>query len=167
MRHALIALLLASFTHAATVRFPGKPANHLIKGAGDPCVDASRIGDPVIEFMLNVGLDIKPGSTTNPVNPSAHGVIQVAVLGSDVFHVADVDESKLAFGPDGAVPVRKRTRDANRDGFVDLIVQFRTDETGIVFGDTEACVEGQLSSGRPLRGCDAIRTVPGRGVAVE
>jgi hypothetical protein len=33
----------------------------------------------------------------------------------------------------------------NRDGFADLLVQFATQETGLGWGDEEACVSGTLS----------------------
>jgi len=41
---------------------------------------------------VKVQIDIKPDGFPNSVNPSSRGVVRVAVLGSNTFDVADVDE---------------------------------------------------------------------------
>jgi hypothetical protein len=117
---------------------------------------------PVRE-VAKVSVDIKPGSDPNSINPSLAGDLPVAILGTDSFDVADVDVATLAFGPDDArfdPSPGPHFDDVNGDGLVDLVAHYRTHQTGIEFGDTQACIAGETLGGAPFTGCDAIRTVP-------
>jgi hypothetical protein len=120
------------------------------------------------EPSIAAEIDIRPWSDSNPVNPFSRGVVPVAILGSDTFDVADVDVTTLAFGPEAAPAAFDLTNpwvylfshwDVNHDGKKDLLSHYRTEETGIAMGDTEACLTGETLDGTPMEGCDVITTV--------
>ena len=99
-------------------------------------------GEPSIEFFV----DIKPGSCVNPVNPKSKGVLPVAILGTEALDVMMIDPSTIRLtreGVDGEVaPIRGHYADVAAplqceltacteslgDGYVDLMLKFRTQE---------------------------------------
>jgi hypothetical protein len=108
-----------------------------------------------------VSIDVKPGSDPNSINPRSKGVIPVAVLSEGNFDAAQVDALSVEFGPDGATEAHEQghVEDANGDTVPDMVLHFKTQETGIECGDTEATLTGKTHSGDEIMGKDAIQTV--------
>jgi hypothetical protein len=127
--------------------------------------DLAILFSPPVEGLV---IDIKPGSDDNPINPKSKGVIPVAILTTPDFDATQIDPSTIAFGPAGASIAHKHAHveDVDGDGDLDLMVHFRTQETGIAAGDTEACLTAELYDGTPVQACDAILTVPLESMAL-
>jgi hypothetical protein len=111
-----------------------------------------------------VEIDIMPSS----INPRSYGVIPVALLGREDFSVADLDVTTLRFGPDEASPAHDLTdtwtyndhmQDVNLDGFMDLMMHFLMQETGIGCGHVAATLAGNMLAGQAIEGTDSFRTV--------
>jgi hypothetical protein len=110
--------------------------------------------------LRSVGIDIKPGSFPNSINPRSNGVVAVAVLTTSDFDAADVLPATVRFGATGteAAPQHSALEDVDGDGDADLIMQFPTSATGITCGTTSAKLTG-LTPTQALEGVDSVRTV--------
>jgi hypothetical protein len=108
---------------------------------------------------IAVAIDVKPGSFPNSINPQSNGVIPVAVLTTPTFDASVVDPASLTFGPSQAAPMHWAFEDVNHDGMIDLIVQFRAQQTGVTCGATAASLTGLTNTGQAIKGSDSVRTV--------
>ena len=112
-----------------------------------------------VECTLGVQIDIKPGSDPNSINPRSRGVIPVAILTTETFDASTVDPNTVEFGPNGAAPVHAALEDVDGDADLDLILHFKTQETGIACGDTSASLTGETTGGQTIEGSDAVNMV--------
>lgn len=109
---------------------------------------------------IEVEIDIKPGILPNSINPDSKGIIPVAILTTSDFYASAVDADTVRFGPLGAWAVKCDLEDADGDGYLDMILYFRTQDTGIIAGDTQAELIGKTLDGSDIHGSDSVRTVP-------
>ena len=122
---------------------------------------------PEAGCVIDVDIDIKPGSGTNPIKLSSAGVVPVAILTTADFDATTVDPASVCFGEAEAASERDCTESHARghrqnvdgDSDVDLVLHFETTQTGIDLGDTEACLSGETLDGTAIEGCDAVRTL--------
>jgi len=105
-----------------------------------------------------IGIDAKPGSQPNSINPRSLGLVAVAILTSDEFDALLIDPDTVRFGPAGAprVHTQPHVEDVDYDGDMDLLFHFRTQETGIQCGDTEATLTGETWDGASVSGTDSV-----------
>jgi hypothetical protein len=125
-----------------------------IYNGGDSGLDSYVGADAA---MLKCPVDIKPGSWPNSINLKSKGVIPVAILGSDVFDVSMIDTDSLWFMC--AWADKWAMEDVNWDGYMDLIVHFRTQDTCIGPGDTVGEID-YMYDGVWMWCYDTIRIVP-------
>ncbi len=118
-----------------------------------------------LQIVVQVAIDIKPRSERNRINLRSRGFVPVAILTTDDFDAAWVDEFSLTLS---GAPVRVKgksghagtLKDVDGDGDLDLVVQFRIDELVLEEGVTEAVLEGFTLDGIPIIGFDWINVVP-------
>jgi hypothetical protein len=110
---------------------------------------------------LGVGVDIKPGSTDNCLNPASNGVVPVGILGSPEFSVTDlrIDETLML----GSLGLRVRGKapgctvsSVNGDEYPDLVCHFSNQSSAWQPGQSKATLTGQLYTGVPVSGSDDV-----------
>ncbi|HVS13279.1 MAG TPA: serine hydrolase [Thermoanaerobaculia bacterium] len=146
-------------------------------------LDNLEVTSVVVECVLGIAIDID-----NPVPlPPGTGVkanlgprVQVTALSTHsdepgapvAFDATLIDRASVRFGQRAPVwngtggaakDGGERIRDVDKNGSDDMVLSFRTGETGLVAGDGEACMKGLYEDGGQLFrffGCDLVETRP-------
>jgi hypothetical protein len=129
-------------------------------GWNDDNVSHNNIVGYVVEYERPaVVVDIKPGSSSNPVYLDAPGKLPVAVLSSSTFDASKLNAATVRFGRTGteASPVSYSLSDVNGDKRKDLVCQFNVQDTWLQCGDTAATLTATTVTGCPIKGTDAVQ----------
>lgn len=133
-----------------------------------PALAAVSIYDPasgqrrrIVPDALEVGVDIKPESDANVLNPDEHGKVWVAILSQDgLAPFDDVDQTTLTFGGTGSeaslVDCRKQPRDINGDGRDDLECRFDVQAARLSAANPTGTVRFQTKEGIHYQGRDGF-----------
>lgn len=121
-------------------------------------------GSTITPF-IPVAIDIKPGSSTNPINPGTNGTIPVAILSSPTFDaLSQISLNSLTFGRTGTESslgfCNSAGEDVNGDGIPDLVCHFYTQKSDFKAGETLGVLKGFTVGGELIRGTDAVLIVP-------
>ncbi len=109
--------------------------------------------------VLQVAIDIKPGSSVNQIKLKDEGKVPVAILGDPAFDVTTVDRGTVEFAGAPPLSIGGLPEDLNGDGLLDLVLHFATQDLRLQPGDTQACLSGKTWSDQAFKGCDIVRVI--------
>lgn len=156
-------------THIATVSNPlnsNSPETITFTATATCCSNPVSDSDSAtFSPEILVGIDIKPGSFPNSINLANGGNVPVAIFGSESFDVATIDLVTVTLAYAGVIIKKNGTpmaslEDVNGDGYMDMVVHFKTTELGLSETDTEAVLNGSTTDGTAFTGTDSVRIVP-------
>lgn len=128
-----------------------------------PGVNVAYTPFPLIT-IIEVDIDIKPGSDPNSINLKANGSVPVAIFSTDSFDATIVDPTTIMLA-DASVIIKKNGTpkaafdDVNGDGLLDLIVHVNIKDLKLNATDTEAVLKGETFAGIQIRGVDTVRII--------
>ena len=147
---------------------------------GDLVLNAISTTYPIADPNI-VAIDIKPQSCPNPLNVKSKGVLPVAILGSEVFDVNDIDPNSVEIL--GVTPIRYSYEDVatpadvnvlpedcfcsadGPDGYPDMMLKFDTPDIIEAIGEVQdgdyvvLTLTGSLKDGTPIEGTDCVMII--------
>jgi predicted outer membrane repeat protein len=105
-----------------------------------------------------IAIDIKPGSDPNSINLNSKGVVPVAVLTTVDFYALEIAPASCVFA--NAQPLRWTMEDVDRDGDLDMLFFFKTQELNLNSDSTEGELTGLTENGVKIEGSDFVNIVP-------
>ncbi len=161
------------------------PAN-AADGDPDPTNDTGQ-AVASLDCVVPIAINVRPANTFNRIHVGSQQVVPVAALTTDAgeyglpvaFDAATILVDTVRFGASelvwtgtGGAPSHNgithlrdsfERDDHTKDGDLDLVGGFRTADTGLVSGDSQACMGGLFADGGQqfaFLGCDDIQTIP-------
>jgi hypothetical protein len=137
-------------------------------------LNISTLSDITVEVVgssdtIEVEIDIKPGSDSNPINPKSKGLIRVAILTTDEFDAAGVDPGTVKLAG-ASIAVRGKAgklmahlEDIDGDDDFDLVLHVDTQSEGAVWENGEVFLIGRTYEelgAQDIQGSDYIIIVP-------
>jgi hypothetical protein len=106
-----------------------------------------------------VTIDIEPCCKCNIIilSRSCLGVVPVAIITTPEFDATTVDPHTVRFA--GAPAQWWKAVDVDHDGDTDLLLTFKTKQTNLAPGDTQACLDGQTFDGVAIHACDRVHVI--------
>ena len=127
--------------------------------------------------VIEVDVDIKPGSCPNPVDVKSKGVLPIAILGTADVNVIDIVIASIRLADPNVAPIRNNYEDVaapvfdandcncttdGPDGFLDLTLKFETQRIVEAIGDVNhgdiltLMLTGVLFDETPIEGADCV-----------
>ncbi|WP_136061202.1 choice-of-anchor Q domain-containing protein [Pontiella sulfatireligans] len=129
-------------------------------------MDGDRDGEAVVDMgayefqVINVVIDIKPGSKSNSINLKSGGLLPVAILTTGTFDASTVDPASVCFAE--AVSTHRELQDVDADGDVDLLLQFQRRRLKLGKDSTKVLLTGETKDGQSFIGNGEIAITHGK-----
>lgn len=114
----------------------------------------------MFSFLGGPGPSLTAQANMRPtINVSSKGLLSVSLVNSATFNVNDVNISSIRFGPgDAPVAGKPQVMNVTSNGQKGLLLEFKTQATGITCGTTEVTLSGHMLNGELFKASTPITT---------